>query len=73
MKTTRKSWLPPELMAEIMEAAERAAKGIRDPEIMKKARERMDKRRAEIFRREGRLDIGVSAIRELRGGYGDDE
>ena len=67
------SVLSPEELAELMAAGEYAAKGVRDPEVMRKAREKMDEVREQIFRREGLLDIGVPAIRELRGGYGDDE
>jgi hypothetical protein len=55
-----------EVMAELQEAAERAAKGIRDPEAMGRACERMDRIREEIFRKHGLLDIGLPAIRELR-------
>ncbi len=60
------SVLPPEVMAELQEAADRAAKGIRDPEIVRKSRARMDRRREEIRRKHGVLDIAVPAIRELR-------
>lgn len=58
--------IPPELMAELQEAADRAAKGIRDPEIMREACESMDRQREEIRRKHGILDIAVPAIRELR-------
>lgn len=58
--------LPPELMAELEAAARYAASGIRDPEVMRRACERMDKLSEEIRRKHGVLDIGVSAIRELR-------
>ena len=47
-------------------AAEDAAKGIRDPEKMRKACERMDRMREETYRKYGLLDVGVPAIRELR-------
>lgn len=60
------SGIPPELMAELQEAAEEAAKGIRDPVEMRKAAERMDRLSEEIHRKHGVLSIGVSAIRELR-------
>jgi hypothetical protein len=66
MNTTSKPLLQPELMAELQEAATYAAKGVRDPEVMRKARERMDRMREEIFHRHGLLDVGVPAIRELR-------
>ncbi len=58
--------IPPEIMAELQQAAENAAKGIRDPEKMRLACERMDRMREETFRKFGVLDIGVPAIRELR-------
>ncbi len=59
--------IPAELMAELHSAAELAARGIRDPEVMRQACERMDRMREEIYRKQGLLDIGVPAIRELRG------
>ena len=58
----------PEVMAELQEAAERAAKGIRDPETMRLACERMDRMREENACKHGVLDIGVPAIRALRDG-----
>ena len=59
--------IPPEVMAELRQAAERAAAGVRDPETMRRACERMDRLREEIRRMHGVLDIGVPAIRDLRG------
>lgn len=38
-----------------------------DPETAKRVHERGQKIRQEIFRKHGTLDIGVPAIRELRG------
>lgn len=61
------STIPPEVMAEFDEAVRRAMSGVRDPEAMKRACERMDVAREEIRRKHGTLDIGVPAIRELRG------
>jgi len=66
--TESNSLIPPQIMAELQTAADRAAKGIRDPETMLKACERMDRRREEIRQKHGILDIGVPAIRELRDG-----
>lgn len=57
-----------ELMAELHEAAKIAAGGMRDPEVLKMARERMLAMREEIYRKHGLLDIGVPAIREMRDG-----
>ena len=66
MDTLEKSTIPPELMAEIQEAADRAATGLRDPERMRQARASMDRIREAIRKEHGILDIGVPAIRELR-------
>lgn len=69
MATTQPNILiPPTIMAELQAAADRAAKGIRDPEIAAKACERMDQMREEIRREHGILDIGLPVIRELRDG-----
>ena len=58
--------IPPELLAQMREAALKAMSPLRDPEAMKKACERMDRMREEIKKKHGILDIGVPAIRELR-------
>ena len=58
--------IPPDLMAELRHAAERATKGVRDPEAMRQACERMDRISEQIRKRHGVLDIGVPAIRALR-------
>ena len=58
--------IPPEVMAELQQAAESAAKGLRDPDTMLQAAQRMDRMREETFRKHGLLDIGGLAIRELR-------
>jgi len=53
-------------MAQLQDAADKAAKGIRDPEEAKKACEEIDRIREQIKAKHGVLDIGVQAIRELR-------
>ncbi len=58
--------IPADLLAEMQAAAERAAKGIRDPERMRQSCERMDRIREDIRRQHGVLNIGVPALRELR-------
>jgi hypothetical protein len=58
--------IPSHLMAELQDAAARAAKGLRDPETMRQACERMDRISEQIRQRHGVLDIGTPAIRELR-------
>ena len=58
--------IPSNLMVELQRAAERAAQGIRDPEAMRQACERMDRISEQIRKRHGVLDIGTPAIRALR-------
>lgn len=55
-----------ETMIRMQEAADNAAKGIRDPEDMRKAAEDMDRISEEIRKKHGLLDIAVPYIRELR-------
>jgi hypothetical protein len=56
----------PDVMAQMQEAANKAARGVREPEAAKRACQNMDRISEEIRRRHGVLDIGVSAIREHR-------
>ena len=58
--------IPIASMADLKDAVENASKGIRDPEEMRQACERMDKMREENRRLFGEQDIGVSIIREAR-------
>jgi hypothetical protein len=58
--------IPPDLMAEMRERAERAAQGVIDPEARMKARERMDRLREEFRRRHGEVNLAVELIREAR-------
>ena len=67
-KIEESSRFTPELMFELQEAIERAMKGSRDAEAMRKACERMDRTRAEIDLRTGWLDLAVPTIRALRDG-----
>jgi hypothetical protein len=60
--------IPAHVMAELQAAADSVARDIHDPQKMLQACERMDRLRDEIRRQHGILDIGVSAIRELRDG-----
>ncbi|MFI5454884.1 MAG: hypothetical protein ACHRXM_05475 [Isosphaerales bacterium] len=62
-----KSAITPELEAEFHAAVRQAMSSKRDPEAMRRAAERMDRMREETYRQHGLLDIGVPAIRELRG------
>jgi hypothetical protein len=63
--------IPSEWIAETEALIDRVMKGIRDPEEMRKAAERMDRTREEVYRRVGLLDFAVPTIRALR--EGDDE
>ena len=54
----------PEQRARLDEAVRRAMSGQRDPEIMRKAFERMDRRREENAKRFGVQNIAVQLIRE---------
>ena len=67
MSTESINEYPPDVRAELEEAIRVAMSGVRDPEAMRLACERMDRMREEIRRKHGILDIGVPAIRELRG------
>src|SRR5581483_3064047 len=53
--------------AQMQAAAERAAKGLRDPDAMRRAAQDMDRISDEVRRRQGLLDLAVRYIRELRG------
>jgi hypothetical protein len=66
MNITQNNLVSSEVAAEMQKAAENAAKGVRDPERVKRARKSMDRIREEIRKQHGVLDIGVPAIRELR-------
>jgi hypothetical protein len=65
-QTEESSRITPEMMIELQEAIERAMKGSRDAEAMRKACERMDRTREGIYRRTGWLDLAVPTIRALR-------
>jgi hypothetical protein len=58
--------IPPGLMAEMQERAERAARGVIDPGTRRIARERMDRMREEFRRRHGEVNLAVELIREAR-------
>jgi hypothetical protein len=54
------------LITELQEAADRAAKGIRDAETMRKASENLDSARESTRQRVGMLEVAVDLIREAR-------
>jgi hypothetical protein len=54
------------IMIELQEAAERAAKKVRDPAAMRRACQRLDAAREELRSRVGTLDVSVDLIRSGR-------
>ena len=46
--------LPPEILEELREAARHVAEGVRNPDIVRQACERMDRLRAEIQQKHGK-------------------
>ena len=58
--------IPPEIMAELQRAADRAALGARDAESMRAACERMDRAREELRQAHGEMTVAVDLIREAR-------
>ncbi len=58
--------IPPELMAELQDAADKAAQGARDPDAARRACARMDRMREKNSQAFGQQDIGVDIIREMR-------
>ena len=55
-----------ELMVELQEAADKLARGERDPEAAKQAAQRMDRLREENRKLFGVQNIGVDIIRQMR-------
>lgn len=51
---------------QLQDAVDDLIKGIRDPEVMRKAAEEMDRDREEIRQRIGETNIAVELIREAR-------
>jgi hypothetical protein len=58
--------IPAEVMAKLQAAADRLARGERDPEQAKQSALRMDRMREENRRRFGVQNIGVDIIRQMR-------
>jgi hypothetical protein len=58
--------IPADILAELRAATDRAARGVRDPEVMRRACERMDRMREDLRRRTGDLDVAVELVREGR-------
>lgn len=62
----KRATIPADVMAELQRAADDAAKGIRDPERMRKAAERMDRMREELRQKVGEIDLAVELVRDAR-------
>jgi hypothetical protein len=58
--------ISPELMVELQAAANKLARGERDPEAAKQAAQRMDRMREENRKLFGVQNIGVDIIRQMR-------
>jgi hypothetical protein len=58
--------IPAELVHELQERLEKAARGERDPEEMRRASEQMDRMREETRKRIGTVQVAVDLIREAR-------
>jgi hypothetical protein len=59
--------IPPEILAQMERAVELAISGRKDPEFERALHAEAEKITEELRRKYGTLDIGVPAIRELRG------
>jgi len=57
--------ISPEILVDLKEAARYAASGLRDPEVMREAAERMDQMREELRQRVGEMSVAVELIREV--------
>jgi len=67
MRPQSKNLIPPEALASLQKAAEFAVAGKpADPAFVQQIAIEAEKIREEVKRKHGILDIGVSAIRELR-------
>jgi hypothetical protein len=66
MQTLKSDTIDPDRMSEMQDRADRAARGVRDPDAMRQARLRMDRMREEFRSRHGEVDLAVDLIREVR-------
>jgi hypothetical protein len=58
--------VPPEVMADLEDAARYAAARVRDPEVMRRACERMDQMRETLRQQCGEMNVAVDLVREAR-------
>ena len=64
--TTEPMATDPAVMAELIAAAAYAAKGVRDPAVLRKAHEEIDRLRERNAKLCPGLDVGVDIIRAMR-------
>jgi hypothetical protein len=60
--------ITPELLQEVSNSIQTSLSNVRDPELMRRAAERMDRVREEIYERVGLVDVVVPILREIRDG-----
>jgi hypothetical protein len=58
--------IPPDVLADLEEAARYAASGRRDPKVVRRAAERMDRMREELRRQIGEVQVAADLVREVR-------
>ena len=66
MSTTDTAFIPEEVKAQLRQTLDDLARGVRSPDAMKAACERMDRRREENRKLLGEQNIAVDLIRETR-------
>jgi hypothetical protein len=60
--------IAPEVLKDLHEAMRVAYSNVRDPEVMRKAAERMDRRAEKNAQLYGTHDMGANIVREMRDG-----
>jgi hypothetical protein len=58
--------VPPQAMADLEDAARYAASDVRDPDVMRRACECMDRTREELRKQFGEMNVAVDLVREVR-------
>ena len=67
MKTIDSPWATdPAILAELTHAIDNAVRGVRDPDAMRRAAERMDRMREEMRHRTGTVAIAIDLLHESR-------
>jgi hypothetical protein len=58
--------IPDKVLTDLKAAARYAASGVRGPDVMRQAAERMDRMREEARQKQGTLDVAAELIRQVR-------